>query len=84
MTTKEKRWILIVLILAGLVLGGLLGHLTKDVEGLSWLNYGKTFGLMEPLKLNLEVIELTFALIIRLNVASIIGILLGIFIYTRI
>lgn len=84
MNAKEKKWLLLVLILTGLVIGGLLGSLTKDVNGLSWLNYGKSFGLSQPLILNLEIIELTLGFMLHLNVSSIIGMLIGILIYSRI
>lgn len=84
MSAKEKRLLLFVLILAGLVIGGLLGSLAESVSALSWLNYGKSFGLSEPLVLDLEVIKLTFGLMIHFNVASILGMLIGILIYTRI
>lgn len=84
MTVKEKKWLLLVLILSGLVIGGLLGSLTNNIPALSWLNYGKSFGLSEPLVLNLEIIELTFALMLHFNLSSIIGMLIGILIYTRI
>lgn len=84
MSAKEKKWLLLVLIIAGLVIGGLLGHLTANVEGLNWLSYGKTFGITEPLTLNLEILVITFGFTISVNIASIIGILIGVFIYTRI
>lgn len=83
MNAKEKKWLLIVLILAGLVIGGLLGSLTADIKALSWLNYGKSFGLSKPIVLNLEIIELTFGLMLHFNVSSIIGMVIGILIYTR-
>lgn len=84
MSAKEKRLLLFVLILAGLVIGGLLGSLAENVNALSWLNYGKSFGLSEPLVLDLEVLKLTFGLMIHFNVASILGMLIGILVYTRI
>lgn len=84
MSAKEKRLLLFVLILAGLVIGGLLGSLAENVNALSWLNYGKSFGLSEPLVLDLELLKLTFGLMIHFNVASILGMLIGILVYTRI
>lgn len=84
MNAKEKKWLLLVLILTGLVIGGLLGSLTKDINGLSWLNYGKSFGLSTPVVLSLEIIELTFGIMLHFNVSSIIGMIIGILIYTRI
>lgn len=74
-------WILIVLILAGLVIGGLLGQLAAKVDFLWWMGYSQTFGLTTPLYLNLSVIQLTFGVSFEISVASIIGMLIGICIY---
>ena len=85
MATKEKNfWILLVFILCGIVIGGLLGELAKNVSWLSWLGYGQSFGLSNPLVLNLGVLSITFAFMITINIASIIGIAIAIFIYRKI
>lgn len=74
-------WILLVLILAGLVIGGLLGQLASKVDFLWWMGYSQTFGLTSPINLNLSVIQLTFGVSFEISVASIIGMLIGICIY---
>lgn len=77
----KSGWILIVLLLAGLVVGGLLGQLATKVDFLWWMGYSQTFGLTTPLYLNLSVIQLTFGVTFEISVASIIGMLIGICIY---
>ena len=85
MATKDKNiWILIVFILAGLVIGGLLGKLASNVPWLWWLYYEQEFGLSNPLNLDLSVLNITFGLMFRINVSSIIGMILAIFIYKKI
>ena len=85
MATKEKNvWILLVLILSGIVIGGLLGELASQVDWLWWLSYGESFGLSQPLTLDLSVIQLTFGLTFKINISSIIGMVLAIFIYKKI
>lgn len=85
MAMKDKNiWILILFILSGIVVGGLLGELASQVEFLSWLAYGQEFGFSSPIELNLNVIKLTFGLVFKINIASIIGIVLAIFIYKKI
>ena len=84
MTTKDKSiWILIVFILAGLVVGGLIGNLAQNVPSLWWLSYGQEFGFSDPFTLDLGVIKVTFGLIFRINVATIIGVVLSLFIYKK-
>ncbi|MCQ5203093.1 DUF4321 domain-containing protein [Mordavella massiliensis] len=77
----KNSWALFLLILAGIVLGGFIGMLAGDTGGLSWLNYGQTFGLGEPVVLNLGIVVITFGLTIKITVASIIGMVLAIIIY---
>ena len=85
MATREKNiWILLVFLLAGLVVGGLLGKLASGVPWLWWLSYEQQFGLESPIVLDLSVVTLTFGLMFKINVASSIGMILSIFIYTKI
>lgn len=85
MATREKKvWILILFILCGIVVGGLLGNLASEVDFLWWLSYGEAFGFAEPISLDLSVIQLTFGLMLKINIASIIGMILAIFIYRKV
>jgi hypothetical protein len=76
--------ILLVFILSGLVIGGLIGELTKHVDFLWWLSYSQEFGLSTPLNLDLSIVKITFALSFRISVASILGMLAAIFIYRKV
>ena len=73
-----------VFLLSGLVIGGLLGEIASKVDWLWWLSYGESFGISSPIELNLSVITLSFGLMFRINIASIIGMALAIFIYRKI
>ena len=85
MAVKEKStWILLIFILSGLVVGGLLGEVAGKVSFLSWMGYGESFGLTSPLELDLSIIKLTFALSFKINISSIVGLVLAIFIYKKI
>lgn len=79
--TQKNNWTLMLILLCGIVLGGFLGTLVSDVSFLSWLGYGNTFGLTEPVVLDLGIMVLTFGLTITINIASIIGLIIGIIIY---
>ena len=74
MATKEKNiWILLIFILSGLVVGGLLGELASKVDWLWWLSYNQVFGLENPIVLDLSVVKITFALMFKISISSIIG-----------
>ena len=84
MATKEKNvWILLVFILSGIVVGGLLGELASKIDWLWSLSYGESFGLNEPITLDLSVIQITFGLMFKINISSIIGMILAVFIYKK-
>lgn len=85
MATRDKNiWVLLVFLLAGLVIGGLLGELASKVDFLWWLSYGESFGLTTPIELDLSVITITFGLWFKMNVASIIGMAIAIFVYRKV
>ena len=69
--------------LSGIVLGGFIGYLTKDISFLSWLNFGQSFGLDQPIVLNLGVLIVTFGLNIKISIASIIGVVVAIILYKK-
>lgn len=85
MATRDKNiWILLIFLLAGLVLGGLLGELASKIDFLWWLSYGESFGLTSPIELDLNVITITFGLWFKMNVASIIGMAIAVFVYRKV
>ena len=85
MATRDKNfWILLIFILAGLVIGGLLGEFASKVDWLWWLGFGQEFGLESPLILNLSIVKITFALMVKINIASIIGIGISLLVYRKV
>lgn len=84
---KKNSIVLLILMLAGVVLGGFLGYLARDISWLSWLNYGQTFGLTgnggSALVLELGVLTIQFGLQIKITIASIIGMVLAFFLYHK-
>ena len=85
MAVKDRgRVVSILFILAGLVIGGLLGNFASGISGLGWLAYGEEFGLMSLIVLDLNVLTLTLGLTIRINIASIIGVIIALIIYRKV
>ena len=80
---SKNGWVLLIMLLSGIVLGGFIGMLTARVSGLSGLNYGQSFGLESPVVLDLGLLVLTFGLTIQISIASIIGVVLAIIIYRK-
>ena len=80
---SKNGWVLLIMLLSGIVLGGFIGMLTANVSGLSWLNYGQSFGLENPIVLDLGLLILTFGLTIHISIASILGVVIEIIIYRK-
>lgn len=77
----KNPWILVMLLIVGGLIGSLLG--TAFGGTLPILNESlQTIGL-EPTTIDLMVIKVTFGILFKLNVASIVGFLLAIFVYFR-
>lgn len=77
----KNFWVLLILLLSGIVLGGFIGNMAEGISGLSWLNFGQSFGLDNPIVLNFGILVITFGLSIRITMASIIGVVIAIFAY---
>ena len=76
---RKNFWILLIMLLAGIVLGGFMGQLANGISWLSWLNFGQSFGLDSPLVINFGILVITLGLTIKITMASIIGIALIIY-----
>lgn len=75
---------LLLLMLAGIVLGGFIGSMAEGIPWLSWLNFGQSFGLDSPLIINFGILVITFGLSIRITMASIIGVVIALITYRMI
>lgn len=74
---KRVNWVFIVLVLIGFVIGRFIGTYFSG----SFLNYGQTFGLSNPIVLDLGFIILTFGLQIQITIASVIGVVIALVVY---
>lgn len=81
---RKNFWILLIMLLAGIVLGGFMGQLANGISWLSWLNFGQSFGLDSPLVINFGILVITLGLNIKITMASIIGIAIALIIYRMI
>ena len=72
---KKINWTLIILVLIGYVIGGFIS------TQFGILDYHNDFGLSSPVSLDLGFIVITFALQIRLSLASVIGVIIAFVVY---
>ena len=72
-------------LLAGIVLGTIIGRLCEGVSFLSWLSYSMSVGLdtASPLVLDLIVFKLAFGFSLTVNTAQIICIIISLIIYNK-
>ena len=77
----KNFWILLIMLLAGIVLGGFMGQMAEGIPWLGWLNFGQSFGLDSPLVINFGILVITFGLTIKITMASIIGVAVALIIY---
>ena len=76
----KDKWMLLLLLVIGSLFGTLVGELLKDF--LPFLYYGETVGL-SPTNIDLSVITITLGMTLKLNIATIIGFFIALFIYSR-
>ena len=80
-TKRFSIWSFFIILAVGVVIGGIITYLTRDISMLNWLNIGYEFGLKQPFVLDLSVIKLTFGLTANINVAVLIGIFVSALFY---
>lgn len=80
----NNMWVLLLCMLSGLTIGYFIGELCNQVEFLKWINYSGSFGLDNPVQVNLGVIWFSLQVKFNMTIAAILGMLAGIFVYRKI
>lgn len=89
MKNGKSGWTLFLLILSAIIIGGFLGEFFKDSSLLGFLAWGFPIGTtdglgkLQPLILNLKMLEFSFGLVIHINLVSIIALVLAVYIYMK-
>ena len=65
-----------------LIFGSIFGSLLGEILNIPLLSYGRTIG-MDPTSIDLAALTFTFGILLKINIATILGFFIAFFIYTR-
>lgn len=87
-TVGKSKWVLILIILAGIVVGSFIGYMTREVKYLTWLDWGMNFSIGDAdhnniLFINLGILVIQFGVSLKLTISSILGVICALFIYRK-
>lgn len=86
-TLRKTPWMFIFFILAGGLLGGVLGEILRvfSPEGVirDFFLMGFNSGLNPPFTLDLHLFTITLGFTVRINLLTLLGIILGIYVYKQ-
>jgi len=77
---RANGWILLLVLLCGIVVGGFIGEVLGNL--IPVLKYGYSLGV-SPHTYDLRILKLTFGLSFNINMFSILGIIISIIIYRK-
>jgi hypothetical protein len=80
-TAKDPWWIFVVVILAGAMLGSVVADALGQFTYLAPLGHSVVFGVDPPVTLDLRVVTLTLGFVVRLNLATVLGIIAAIYVF---
>jgi len=79
--TREPWWLLVVIVIAGPMLGSVFADAVGQFTYLAPLGHSVAFGVDPPITLDLRVLTLTLGFTIRLNLAIVAGIIAAVFLF---
>ena len=85
---KKSPLILLLFVLIGGLLGGVLGEILRvmaphgTIQSIFATNY--VLGITEPLTIDLVLLKFTIGLLIKINLLSLIGMFLGVYLYKNV
>jgi len=80
----KRGIVLAIFMLLGLFLGMVLTEIAGNVSGLSFLCWGKSVGIEPAAVLDLSVFKLTFGVTLKMNLATVICMVLSLFLYAKV
>lgn len=81
MRKLRNSWLLVLFVITGVILGSLIGNFFNAT--VPFLNYGPEPIGLNNVEINLGIIYFQITLLFKINVASLIGLLLAVIIFNR-
>jgi len=78
---RNPWWVLVVIVIAGAMLGSVLANAIGQFTYLSWLGRSLVVGLIPPVVIDLQVMTITLGFTLRLNLAILLGILVAAYVF---
>lgn len=79
----KNKILLIGLLIAGAIVGAVVGMGVENVDALNWLAYSKSIAISPPLTINLVIINFSFGFEFSMNVAQVLFMILAIALYPK-
>ncbi len=78
----KKTVLLVLLLIAGAVIGSLITSVTGDISGLNWLAYSKGIAI-SPTTINLAILNITFGIEFSMSIAQVIFMIVAVAVYPK-
>ena len=80
-TARDPWWIFIVVVVAGAMLGSVVADALGQFTYLAPLGHSVAVGVDPPVTLDRRVLTLTLGFVVRLNLATVLGIIAAVFVF---
>ena len=80
---NKNKFVFVIILISGLILGSFIGSTLGNIPYLNWLNYGKVVGLTTPFVLDLSIFTMQFGFTLNFSIAGIIGMVIAIILYKK-
>lgn len=78
----KTKLLLIGLLIAGAIIGALLGQTVNGTDTLGWLAYAKSISI-SPFTINLVIIKFTFGVDFSMNIAQVLCMVIALAVYPK-
>lgn len=78
---RDPWWVLVIIVIAGAVLGSVFAEAVGQFTYLAPFSHSISVGIDPPLRIDLRVIAVTLGFLVRLNLATVLGIITAIYVF---